>query len=264
MPSFRISSELRVKSRPLCAIVLLVFILSACAGSSRNHGPKSAGRRAGFAVSDLSANSGACGLPLLCLHNMRIVLNFVARPCGWMPAKAGSQTDAAIVGGASLRDLRALLVEKARVLITWTNDRDVARSVVVMISISCHDEPTLIRIVLCGSRVGEACPTSRRTFSGEPIVLRVSQQNLPVIGRPQYIDADALRRGFELPWQRVLGAGGQIKLPGEYALEQRMRLEAEGVRFRGRRVDMKAHEFKPPLPKKAVPRPTTRASRKSS
>jgi methylated-DNA-protein-cysteine methyltransferase-like protein len=76
--------------------------------------------------------------------------------------------------------------------------------------------------------------------------------------------AAALRRGFELPWQRVLGAGGQIKLPGEYALEQRMRLEAEGVRFRGRRVDMKAHEFKPPLPKKAVPRPTTRASRKSS
>ena len=27
------------------------------------------------------------------------------------------------------------------------------------------------------------------------------------------------------------------------AIEQRLRLEAEGVRFRGRRVDMKAHEF---------------------
>jgi predicted AlkP superfamily pyrophosphatase or phosphodiesterase len=38
MPSFRISSELRVKSRPLCAIVLLVFILSACAGSSLSGG----------------------------------------------------------------------------------------------------------------------------------------------------------------------------------------------------------------------------------
>jgi hypothetical protein len=27
-------------------------------------------------------------------------------------------------------------------------------------------------------------------------------------------------------------------------MEQRFRLEAEGVRFRGRRVDMKAHEWK--------------------
>jgi alkylated DNA nucleotide flippase Atl1 len=42
----------------------------------------------------------------------------------------------------------------------------------------------------------------------------------------------------------VLGAGGQIKLCGDSAIEQRLRLEAEGVRFRGRRVDMKAHEFK--------------------
>jgi methylated-DNA-protein-cysteine methyltransferase related protein len=59
-----------------------------------------------------------------------------------------------------------------------------------------------------------------------------------------------LRRSFGLPWQRVLGAGGQIKLQGDSAVEQRLRLEAEGVRFRGRRVDMKAHEFKRPLSKK--------------
>jgi methylated-DNA-protein-cysteine methyltransferase related protein len=56
--------------------------------------------------------------------------------------------------------------------------------------------------------------------------------------------AKVLHRGFELPWQRVLGAGGQIKLRGDSAIEQRLRLEAEGVRFRGRKVDMKAHEFK--------------------
>jgi methylated-DNA-protein-cysteine methyltransferase related protein len=47
-----------------------------------------------------------------------------------------------------------------------------------------------------------------------------------------------------LPWQRVLGAGGQIKLTGDSAVEQRLRLEAEGVRFRGRKVDMKEHEHK--------------------
>jgi methylated-DNA-protein-cysteine methyltransferase-like protein len=56
--------------------------------------------------------------------------------------------------------------------------------------------------------------------------------------------AAILRRGFELPWQRVLGAGGEIKLTGDSAVEQRLRLEAEGVRFRGRKVDMKQCEFK--------------------
>ena len=55
--------------------------------------------------------------------------------------------------------------------------------------------------------------------------------------------------GYGLPWQRVLGAGGHIKLTGDSAIEQRLRLESEGVRFRGRRVDMKAHEWKPSLRK---------------
>jgi len=54
----------------------------------------------------------------------------------------------------------------------------------------------------------------------------------------------ALHRSFDLPWQRVLGAGGKIKLRGDSAVEQRLRLEAEGVAFRGRRADMKQHEFK--------------------
>ena len=58
--------------------------------------------------------------------------------------------------------------------------------------------------------------------------------------------ARVLRRGFGLPWQRVLGAGGQIKLTGDSAIEQRLRLEGEGVRFRGRKVDMKACEWKVP------------------
>ena len=56
--------------------------------------------------------------------------------------------------------------------------------------------------------------------------------------------AKVLHRGFGLPWQRVLGAGGEIKLCGDSAMEQRLRLEAEGVRFRGRRVDMKLCEWK--------------------
>ena len=58
--------------------------------------------------------------------------------------------------------------------------------------------------------------------------------------------AKVLHRGFGLPWQRVLGAGGEIKLRGDSAIEQRLRLEAEGVRFRGRKVDMKQCEYKFP------------------
>lgn len=59
--------------------------------------------------------------------------------------------------------------------------------------------------------------------------------------------AVVLRRGFGLPWQRVLGSGGEIKTTGDSAIEQRLRLEAEGVHFRGRRADMKQHEFNFPL-----------------
>jgi methylated-DNA-protein-cysteine methyltransferase-like protein len=47
-----------------------------------------------------------------------------------------------------------------------------------------------------------------------------------------------------LPWQRILGSGGRISLRGEAAVEQRFLLEAEGVRFRGRRVDMGAFEHR--------------------
>jgi len=62
-----------------------------------------------------------------------------------------------------------------------------------------------------------------------------------------------LRSAYGLPWQRVLGAGGEIKLRGDSAIEQRLRLEAEGVVFRGRRVDMKRHEFKQPRIKNKRP-----------
>jgi methylated-DNA-protein-cysteine methyltransferase-like protein len=53
-----------------------------------------------------------------------------------------------------------------------------------------------------------------------------------------------LRGSSGLPWHRVVGAGGEIKVPGHYAMEQRFRLESEAVLFRGRRVDMKRFEFR--------------------
>jgi len=48
--------------------------------------------------------------------------------------------------------------------------------------------------------------------------------------------------GDALPWHRVLGAGGFIKTPLDSAVEQRLRLEMEGVRFIGTHVDLGAHQ----------------------
>ncbi len=48
-----------------------------------------------------------------------------------------------------------------------------------------------------------------------------------------------------LPWQRIVGAGGEIKLRGEAAAEQRLRLAMEGVRFRGKHVDMEVSGYAP-------------------
>jgi methylated-DNA-protein-cysteine methyltransferase-like protein len=64
-----------------------------------------------------------------------------------------------------------------------------------------------------------------------------------------------------LPWHRVVGAGGHIRLQGESGLEQRFRLEAEGVSFRGNRVDMEKHEWPSPSPKSKELRSPRRAKR---
>ena len=58
----------------------------------------------------------------------------------------------------------------------------------------------------------------------------------------------ALRRspaGMRLPWHRILAAGGRIALPGDSGLTQRLKLEQEGVTFRGRRVNIAKHRWRP-------------------
>lgn len=61
-------------------------------------------------------------------------------------------------------------------------------------------------------------------------------------GYPQYHRAVARLLRVDpidqLPWHRVVGAGGEIKLRGAAAHEQRERLKLEGVQFSGKRVDM--------------------------
>ncbi len=65
-------------------------------------------------------------------------------------------------------------------------------------------------------------------------------------GYPQYHRAVARLLRTEppdrLPWHRVLGMGGEIKLRYEAAREQRNRLRMEGVSFRDKRVNMAKHE----------------------
>jgi methylated-DNA-protein-cysteine methyltransferase related protein len=53
--------------------------------------------------------------------------------------------------------------------------------------------------------------------------------------------------GDSLPWHRVVGSGGVIRLTGSAAGEQRLRLQMEGVRFRGRNVALSEHRhaFRP-------------------
>jgi methylated-DNA-protein-cysteine methyltransferase related protein len=60
----------------------------------------------------------------------------------------------------------------------------------------------------------------------------------------RFLRKDALHA---VPWQRIVGVGGEIKLRGEAAAEQRLRLTMEGVKFRGRRVNMELYEhtFRP-------------------
>lgn len=60
-----------------------------------------------------------------------------------------------------------------------------------------------------------------------------------------------LGQSHGLPWHRVVAAGGRIAIPGEGGLDQRFRLEMEGVKFSGRKVRMAEFEFKFPRNKTA-------------
>jgi methylated-DNA-protein-cysteine methyltransferase-like protein len=63
----------------------------------------------------------------------------------------------------------------------------------------------------------------------------------------------ALYSADGLPWHRVIAAGGRIALTGEAGADQRLRLEVEGIEFRGNRVRMDR-----PAPRGAPRRPLRR------
>jgi methylated-DNA-protein-cysteine methyltransferase-like protein len=65
-------------------------------------------------------------------------------------------------------------------------------------------------------------------------------------GYPRYHRAVARFLGTtiegEYPWQRVVGAGGEIKVRGRAAAEQKLLLKMEGVTFLGKRVNLSLHQ----------------------
>ena len=94
-----------------------------------------------------------------------------------------------------------------------------------------------------------AAPSDDRDRAFRKMILSIPQGKVSTYGQvaaaagyPLYHRAVARLLRTELPdvlpWHRVVGAGGEIKLPGEAAKEQRARLKMEGVEFRGKRVDM--------------------------
>jgi methylated-DNA-protein-cysteine methyltransferase-like protein len=98
-----------------------------------------------------------------------------------------------------------------------------------------------------------AAPNDDRDLAFRKIILSIPPGKVSTYGRvavasgyPRYHRAVARLLRTEapdkLPWHRVVGAGGEIKLPGAAAREQRARLELEGVGFRGKRVDMDRFE----------------------
>src|SRR5580692_12691694 len=54
----------------------------------------------------------------------------------------------------------------------------------------------------------------------------------------------ALRSGGKgVPWHRVLGAKGKIRLTGENGFEQKLRLRSEGVVISGDRIDLTKYGY---------------------
>ena len=74
----------------------------------------------------------------------------------------------------------------------------------------------------------------------------------------------ALNQSHGLPWHRVVAAGGRIATPGEHALDQRFRLEMEGVKFSGRKVRMAEFEHQFPRRGKAAKMKKAAVRKKSS
>src|SRR5262249_26257744 len=125
-----------------------------------------------------------------CIYSVRIEADFVASPRRGMPGKADFQRDTAIVRATRLCDLGAVLADRGLTLITWSDDCNMAGLVVVVILVCRNHQPTLVRVPLRFSRGSDRLPTALRTVLFEPVVLRVGQQHLRMLGWSQNVYAE--------------------------------------------------------------------------
>ena len=60
--------------------------------------------------------------------------------------------------------------------------------------------------------------------------------------------------GRGIPWHRVIGAGGKVRMPEPYASLQRRLLDTEKVVMEGSRIDLKRFGWSPVKPKRPNPK----------
>lgn len=94
-------------------------------------------------------------------------------------------------------------------------------------------------------RVVRGIPTGRVATYGEVAREAGLGRRARFVGRVMA----RLPRGSEVPWHRVVRAGGHLAFePGtDHYRRQRARLEREGVRFAGPRVDLGRHGWRASL-----------------
>jgi methylated-DNA-protein-cysteine methyltransferase related protein len=90
-------------------------------------------------------------------------------------------------------------------------------------------------------RLVKRIPRGRVTTYGE--VARALR--LPGGARAVGYALAATPRGRGIPWHRVIGAGGRIRVPERYASLQRKLLQTEGVATGGIAIDLKRYGWSP-------------------
>jgi methylated-DNA-protein-cysteine methyltransferase related protein len=98
-------------------------------------------------------------------------------------------------------------------------------------------------------RLVKKIPRGRVTTYGE----LARKLRLPGGARAVGYAMAAFPNGRGIPWHRVIGAGGKVRMPEPHASLQRRLLGTEGVELDGAKIDMKRFGWSPARPK-ATPR----------
>lgn len=91
-------------------------------------------------------------------------------------------------------------------------------------------------------KLNEFCDVVRRIPRGSVMTYGEVAEAAGYKGRARQVVWALNQSTPDIPWHRVVGAGLQIRLPGEAGLEQRIRLEAEGWTVRGKKLSKKKLE----------------------